>query len=60
MQIQGMGIVSATVKCWETAEGGAEWRGICSPLALAGLGPSRPMAVHGELMAICDEPKPAC
>lgn len=59
MQIQGMGIVSATVKCWEAAEGGAEQRGICSPLAPAGLGPSSPMAVHGELVAVCDDPKPA-
>lgn len=33
MQIQGIGIVSATVKCWEATEGGAELWGICSPSA---------------------------
>lgn len=36
MQIQGIGIVSATVKCWEDTKGGAELRGICSPSAPTG------------------------
>lgn len=36
MQIQGIGIVSATVKCWEATEGGAALGVIRSPSAPTG------------------------
>ena len=36
MQIQGIGIVSATDTCWDSIEGGAELKRILSPWALTG------------------------